>query len=108
MLGPEPDRPVLLRRAEALVEGYTDAELARMVRRKELRRLQRGTYAEGSAPLPLEATARHAMVVAATIAGLRTPTVVGHASAAVLHDLPVWGIRLGRVHPATTAIPRNR
>ncbi len=49
MLDSDPERPVLLHRAEALVEGYTDAELARMVRRKELSRLQRGAYTEGSA-----------------------------------------------------------
>jgi predicted transcriptional regulator of viral defense system len=94
----EPDRLVLLRRADALVEGYTDAELARLVRRKELKRLQRGTYTEGPAPAPLGAESRHALVVAATVAGLRTPTIVGHQSAAVLHHLPVWGIRLHRVH----------
>ncbi|GAA3172382.1 CTP synthase [Blastococcus jejuensis] len=95
---PEPDRPVLLRRAQAVAEGYTDAELARMVRRKKLSRLQRGTYAEGSAVLPVDPAARHALVVLATIAGLRSPAIVSHESAAVLHQLPVWGIRLGRVH----------
>jgi hypothetical protein len=98
VLAPEPDRPVLLRRADALVAGYTDAELARLVRRKELSRLLRGTYTEGSAPPPMEPAARHALVVSATIAGLRVPAIVGHQSAAVLHGLPVWGIPLGRVH----------
>jgi hypothetical protein len=95
---PEPALPGLLRRADALIEGYTDAELARMVRRRELSRLQRGTYAEGSEPLPMDPAARHALIVSATIAGLRTPAIVGHQSAAALHGLPVWGIRLGRVH----------
>jgi hypothetical protein len=94
----ESDPPVLLRRADALVEGYTDAELARMVRRKELNRLQRGTYTEGPAPASLGVEGRHALVVSATVAGLRTPTIVGHQSAAVLHQLPVWGISLDRVH----------
>lgn len=98
MSAPEPDRPVLLRRAQALVEGFTDAELARMVRRKELSRLQRGTYTEGSAALPVDPAARHALIVLATIAGLQSPAIVSHQSAAVLHQLPVWGIRLGRVH----------
>jgi hypothetical protein len=69
-----------------------------MVRRKELSRLLRGTYTEGSALLPMDPASRHALVVPATIAGLRTPAIVGHQSAAVLHGLPVWGIRLGRVH----------
>lgn len=98
MSAPEPDRPVLLRRAQALVEGFTDAELARMVRRKELSRLQRGTYTEGSAALPVDPAARHALIVLATIAGLQSPAIVSHQSAAALHQLPVWGIRLGRVH----------
>jgi hypothetical protein len=104
---PESDRPVLLRRGDAVVEGYTDGELARMVRRKELSRLQRGTYAEGSAGLPVDPAARHALLVRATIAGLRTPAIVGHQSAAVLHDLPVWGLRLGRVHILRPPPPRG-
>jgi hypothetical protein len=95
---PPPDRPALLRRADAVVEGYTDAELARMVRRRELIRLQRGTYTEGPDLLPMDPATRHAIVVSATIAGLRAPAIVGHQSAAVLHELPVWGLRLGRVH----------
>jgi hypothetical protein len=68
------------------------------VRRKQLHRVQRGASADGSAVLPVEPAARPALVVTATIAGLRTPSVVSHQSAAVLHRLPVWGIRLGRVH----------
>jgi predicted transcriptional regulator of viral defense system len=94
----ESDRLVLVRRADALIEGFSDAELARLVRRKELNRLQRGTYTEGTAPASLDRESRHALVVSATVAGLRTPTIVGHQSAAVLHALRVWGIRLDRVH----------
>lgn len=98
---------MLLRRADAVVEGYTDAELARMVRRKELSRLQRGTYAAGSAVLPVDAASRHALLVLATVGGLRTPAIVGHQSAAVLHGLPVWGLRLDRVHILRPPPPRG-
>jgi hypothetical protein len=74
----------------------TDRELARLVRRGELTRLQRGTYLHDATPLT--GPARHATVVAATLAGLRIPGVVSHVSAAVLHGLPIWNVPLGRVH----------
>jgi hypothetical protein len=32
------------------------------------------------------------------VAGLRVPGIVSHASAAVLHGLPLWNVRLSRVH----------
>ena len=34
----------------------------------------------------------------ATVAGLRLPGIVSHLSAAVVHGLPLWNVRLGRVH----------
>jgi hypothetical protein len=86
----------LLHRADAITGGVSDGELARLVRRGELTRLQRGTYRRGTDPMT--DTARHAAVVAATVAGLRVPGIVSHVSAAVLHGLPLWNVRLGRVH----------
>lgn len=85
----------LLRRTDALADGMSDGELARMVRRGELVRLQRGTYLPD---LPLAGSPRHAAVVRATVADLRTPAVVSHVSAAVAHGLPLWRVPLGRVH----------
>jgi hypothetical protein len=95
---PDPHPLFLLRRADALAGGFDDAELARMVRRGELRRLQRGTYAHPPAELPTDAVARHRLAVLATVPGLRSPAVVSHLSAAVLHGLPLWGVPLDRVH----------
>jgi predicted transcriptional regulator of viral defense system len=86
----------LLRRAAALADGMTDDELARLVRRGELVRLQRGTYASGA--LPTADDERHAAVVMATATGLRLPGTVSHISAAVLHGLPTWNVRFDRVH----------
>ena len=88
----------LWRRRDALTAGYSDAELARQVRRGEIARLQRGTYLTGSPVPPRDAEARHRLVVAATVAELRVPAVVSHASAAALHALPLWRVRLNRVH----------
>lgn len=98
MTVPDHEPPFLLRRADALTGGFDDAELARMVRRGELRRLQRGAYAHSPAELPTDAAARHRLAVLATMPGLRSPAVVSHLSAAVLHGLPVWGVPLARVH----------
>jgi hypothetical protein len=94
----------LVRRAEALADGMSDDELARRVRRGELVRLQRGTYASG--PLPDATAELHATVVIATVAGLRLPGAVSHLSAAVLHGLPTWNVRFDRVH-VTRRPPAN-
>ena len=95
---PVPEIPRLLRRADALALGFSDDELAAQVRRGELVRLQRGSYVRTPAQVPIEQSARHRLVVAATIAGLRLTGVVSHASAAALHGLPLWDVRLDRVH----------
>jgi predicted transcriptional regulator of viral defense system len=94
---PEP-RPQLWRRGDAIAGGYSDAELARRIRRGEIARLQRGTYLTDPAAMPDEAAARHRLTVTATMAELRLPTVVSHVSAAAMHGLPLWGVRLNRVH----------
>lgn len=93
-----PAYPQLLRRSRALDEGYTDGELARAVRRRQLRRIQRGTYIPDAISQPADASAAHRVTVAATIADLRTPAVVSHTSAAVLHGMALWGVALHRVH----------
>lgn len=94
----EPDPVPLLRRADAVRQGYSDAELARLVRRRELQRLQRGAYTVAPHELPTDAVARHAVVVRATLAGLRAPSVISSLSAAAVYALPIWGVRLDRVH----------
>ncbi|MFW3170486.1 type IV toxin-antitoxin system AbiEi family antitoxin domain-containing protein [Geodermatophilus sp. CPCC 206100] len=85
--------PELLRRGDALAGGLSDGELARMVRRGELERLQRGAYLA-----PGAVAERRRLVITATVAGLRRPGFVSHGSAAVLHGLPLWGVALPRVH----------
>ena len=92
----EPWPRPFLRRADAVAEGVSDGELARLVRRGELARVQRGTYSRD--PVAADAVGRHTASVMATAAGLRVPAVVSSVSAAVLHGLPVWNVPLGRVH----------
>jgi Transcriptional regulator, AbiEi antitoxin len=88
-----PRAPGPLRRVDALAQGLSDGELARMVRRGELLRLQRGSYLS-----PGSTIHGHRAAVLATVAELRRPGVVSHLSAAVLHGLPLWGVTPQRVH----------
>lgn len=84
--------PIPLLRTSALLRGLSDDELARMVRRGDLTRLQRGAYLEpGTGP-------DDRLRLLATVAGLRVPGVVSHASAALLHGLPLWRIPTRVLH----------
>jgi hypothetical protein len=91
----EPSPSLHLRR-DAVRDGWSDDELGRLVRSGELSRLRRGAYVNGT--LPSDAAANHALLVRATLAGLRRPAVVSHQSAAVLLGLPLWDVPLDRVH----------
>ena len=77
-----------VRTAAALrAEGWSSGEVAVQLRRAELSRVRRGAYVEGS--LPGDPVARHRQLVAATLPLLAGDAVVSHASAAVLHSLPL-------------------
>jgi predicted transcriptional regulator of viral defense system len=93
---PGTDLPALVLRRTAIDQGLVDDEISRLRRRGEWTSLQRGAYLVGNPALG--ARERHVLAVRATLAGLRTPAVVSHASAAVLHGLPLWGIPLHQVH----------
>lgn len=95
MEAPRPVERIVLRRA-AIADGRSDEELARLIRRRSWARVRRGAYLDGQ--LPTNAVARHALLVAATLADLRRPAVVSHQSAAVLLGLPLWGAPLDKVH----------
>lgn len=87
----------LILRASALSSGCTDDELARMRRRGAIQSLQRGAYIPANAPAAVDQRERHRAKIRATVAGLRLPAVISHTSAAVLHGLPLWAVRLGPV-----------
>lgn len=91
-------RTRLLFRANAITSGYNDHLLKRMCDEGDLRRVRPGIYmmpGEGNASDPV---ARHTTEIHAAMAKQRTPGFVSHASAAVLHGIPVWDIDLSRVH----------
>lgn len=88
--------PELRLRRDAVLDGWSDDELHRLVRSGDLARLRRGAYVDRT--LPEDAAERHRLLILATLAGLRRPAVVSHQSAAVLLGLPVWDVPLDRVH----------
>src|SRR5918995_2173465 len=78
-------------------QGYTYAELARMTRHAELVRVRRGAYVAASEQA-IDPRVAHLQLLEATAAQSSSDLVVSHASAAVLHGLPVGNDQLDRVH----------
>jgi hypothetical protein len=88
--------PDLTLRTHLLDAGFSDDEMRRLVRTGRLTPVRRGVYVQGG--LPDDVLGRHVLQVAAAVGELAGDAVVSHVSAAVLHGLRIWGIRLGPVH----------
>lgn len=86
----------LVTRAQLSAEGLDSNRIRRLIRAGELVRVRRGHYLRGPGE-QLDAVARHRLLIAATVPGLHPAAVVSHASAGVLHGLPVPGRALRRV-----------
>ena len=89
--------PVILR-PELIARGFTDRELARLVRSGELHRLRRGAFTPGTTWRAAEDAARHALLARAVLLQARTEVVLGHVSALPEYDAPTWGLPLDVVH----------
>lgn len=92
------DRQGFATRAEALDLGVTDKVLTAERRAERLTRFRHGTYTTTSRWRALDAEGRHLLRLRAVIHRLGGEAVASHASAALLHGLPVWGVPLDRVH----------
>ena len=84
-------------RRELLARGFTDGELRRRLRTRELVAVRRGSYLAADA-VPQATDARHRLRVRAARRAVAPDAVTSHVSAAVMHGLPVWNIPLDRVH----------
>jgi hypothetical protein len=91
----EPPRLVL--RRELIEAGWSDHELRRRQRSGELQRLGRGAYVQAP-DSPPQFEARHALLAAVRDDRRAVDGVLSHVSAAVLHGLSTWGLRLDRIH----------
>jgi hypothetical protein len=87
----------ILRRGQLLADGYTGDEIRRSVRGGRLVVVRRGSYVDRSS-LPDKPEQRHALRVRAAAPDLAGDAVISHASAAALFGLPLWGVRLDRMH----------
>lgn len=67
-------------------EGVGPSQIRRQCRDGKLDRLRRGAYAD---PEPLTAAQRHRQLIEATMPQLGAGAILSHASAAVLHAIPV-------------------
>ena len=85
-------------RADAIMEGVDDYRLRRMCGEGALRRLRPGAYVEPAELEGLFPENRHRLEIMATARALRRPAVISHASAAVMHELPMWNVDLRRAH----------
>lgn len=93
----------LVFRTDLRAAGITDDELRRLRRQQRLTDVRRGVYVPSDDPRLDDAVARHALAVRAAARCLSPDAVVSHVSAAVLHELPLWGVPLDQVH-----VIRNR
>lgn len=89
--------PVILRRT-ALTQGYSDNELASLRRSRSLAVLRQGAYLDPDLTGELEGYERYRLLVAATATRLVRPAVFSHASAAVMHGLPLRSAEMVTVH----------
>jgi hypothetical protein len=88
--------PELTARSQLLAAGFSGEELRGLLRAGRLTPVRRGSYVQGD--LPEDAVARHVLQIQAAMGELASDAVISHISAAVLHGLWIWGVRLDRVH----------
>ncbi|PRB11768.1 hypothetical protein [Microbacterium sp. MYb62] len=93
-------------RTDLLQHGWTDRRITAAVREGALFAFRRGWFIASADREKLWPEQRHHAHVIAVARDARGPAVMSHASAAVLWGLPLYAMRLARVH-MTTATPRR-
>jgi hypothetical protein len=84
-------------RREYLADGVTDAQIRRMVRRREITRIRHGTYVATSLWQSLGAEDRHRLLIRAVLRRGHPSMVVTHVSAAIERGCSAWGLTLDDV-----------
>lgn len=88
---------VFLRR-EALEAGYDDKAIARMRRMKLWRRIRQGCYVFADVWSTYTPEERHLVLAKAVLRTTPGPVALSHTTAAIAHDIAVWGADLAKVH----------
>lgn len=85
-------------RAEALAAGYTDRDIAAMVKSHQLVRVRRGAFVAGELWNAQDSSGMHALLSRAVLRQSRTAVVLSHVSALPEFGAPTWGLSLDSVH----------
>lgn len=102
---------------ELLSRGFDHDGLAALIRSRSLHRVRQGWYLDAELWTPLTPEERHLVEVVAAHRSADAPPLFSHHAAAVLHRLPLWGLRTTPVHViaddyrsghSTTGVRRHR
>lgn len=84
--------------AEALDSGYSERQIARLVRGGAWLRFRHGCYAFPDEWEALDDVGRHRVRCNAVIRSLGDVVALSHVSGVIRHEIDVWGVDLSRVH----------
>lgn len=93
---PEAERAGLILTSN--IRGLPPGDVRRPARDETLTRVRRGAYVDAERWSRSPAAERYKLQVLATVAAMRSPSVLSHESAAVLHGLPIIGRWPSRTH----------
>ena len=85
-------------RHEAIAAGYTDRDIAKLVRSGDWHRVRHGAYVDGEVWRSLSDAEQHAVLSRAVLRQSRAEVVLSHISALPEYDAPMWGLALDVVH----------
>ena len=85
-------------RSQALAAGYSDRDIARLVRQGVWHRIRRGAYVDAAVWQALDDVGRHALRARAVVMQSKTDVVLSHISALPAYGAPTWDLALDVVH----------
>jgi hypothetical protein len=95
---PHPTLADIVLRREALAAGYTDRDIAKMVRSGHWHRVRHGAYVGAKAWNDLGDVEQHALLARAVLKQARAQLVLSHISALPEYAAPMWGLPRDCVH----------
>jgi hypothetical protein len=88
----------IVRRQEALAQGYSDDEIRRQYKRGDWHRVRHGAYVDAASYTTLPAVEKHRLQIESAVPTMAVDAVISHQSAAIWYRLPVWRVALEQVH----------
>jgi hypothetical protein len=102
MTDPVPLANVVWLRRDALIQGYNDKQIARLVRSNEWQRVRRGAYTSGELWHSLSPEDQHRVLSRAVLMTAHPTAALSHVSAAIEWGAQTWGFDLDEVHLTRT------